>query len=119
MNLHCVSAYRYLERRFHPGLRRFGSLLFMAYAIGRMGTMLYAVGLILKTLLSLSDTGAVLAVIGVGLFVTVYTTLVDIKAVIWTDVVQSAVIVGSISLITLQYTATSTAVWPRSSHWDR
>ena len=101
MNLRCVSAYEYLERRFHPGLRRFGSLLFMAYAIGWMGTMLYAVGLILKTLLSLSDTGAVLAVIGVGLFVTLYTTLGGIKAVIWTDVIQSAVIVGSISLITL------------------
>ena len=85
------SGYEYLGKRFGRPIQRIGSLLYAAYAIGWMGTMLYAVALTLQTVLGLTDTEYIWALIGIGAFATAYTALGGFKAVVWTDMVQAIV----------------------------
>jgi len=99
VGLGVTSVYEYLEIRFHSGLRKLGTLLFAGYAIGWMGSMLYAVGLIMQVVLDLSDTGLMWTLVGVGLFATVYTSLGGMKAVIWTDVLQTLVLGGGTAVV--------------------
>ncbi|MHC4404409.1 MAG: hypothetical protein ACYTG0_32550 [Planctomycetota bacterium] len=61
--LRVTSVYEYLEVRFGRAMRRLGTLLFALYAIGWMGSMVYATGLILKAVLGLDPSQ-----LGAGLF---------------------------------------------------
>ena len=61
--LQVTSVYEYLERRFARSVRRFASLIFMAYSAGWMGTMLLAVARILDVVLENQSTGQTLLVI--------------------------------------------------------
>ena len=99
VRLGVISVYEYLEIRFHLALRRLGTVLFAGYAIGWMGSMLYAVGLIMQVVLDLSDTELMWTLAGVGLFATLYTSLGGVKAVIWTDVLQTLVLGGGTVVI--------------------
>ena len=89
-----TSVYEYLEIRFSRPMRRLGTLLFALYAIGWMGSMVYATGLILKAVLQLNETQFTWTLVAVGLFATFYTALGGIRAVIWTDVLQAATLGG-------------------------
>ncbi len=89
-----TSVYEYLEIRFSPSMRRLGTLLFALYAIGWMGSMVFATGLIIKAVLKLSETQFIWTLVAVGLFATLYTVLGGIKAVIWTDVLQAVTLGG-------------------------
>ncbi len=99
--LQVTSAYEYLEHRFNRPTRLVASVLFMAYAIGWMGNMLLAVGKILKVVLDLTPAELTWALIAVGLFATVYTTLGGVKAVIWTDALQAVALGGGMSTVLL------------------
>ena len=101
VRLGVISIYEYLEIRFHPVLRKLGTLLFAGYAIGWMGSMLYAVGLILQVVLGLSDAGLMWTLVGTGLFATFYTAIGGVKAVIWTDVLQTVVLGGGTIVVFL------------------
>jgi SSS family transporter len=96
-----TSVYEYLEIRFHRPLRRLGTVLFALYAIGWMGSMVYATGLILKSALHLSAEQFTWTLIAVGLFATLYTVLGGIRAVIWTDVLQAATLGGGMVVVLL------------------
>ena len=99
--LRLTSAYEYLERRFDRRLRLAGSLLFILYSLGWMGSMLYAVGLIVQVVLNLSDAQVLLLVMAVGVFTTLYTVMGGLDAVVWTDVIQGLVLVGSMLTVLL------------------
>ena len=99
VRLKVSSGYEYLGRRFGPPVQKIGSGLYCAYAIGWMGTMLYAVALTLQTVMGLTHTQYYLILIGIGAFATVYTVMGGLKAVIWTDVLQAAVLGGAIIAI--------------------
>ena len=94
-----ISAYEYLGRRFDRRVRLIGSALFSLYTLGWMGTMLYAAGLILQSVLGLDDTGMVWAIVAVGLFTTAYATAGGIRAIVWTDLSQSIVLGGAMLTI--------------------
>lgn len=97
--LQLISAYEYLERRFDRRLRLIGSLLSCLYTLGWMGSMLFATGLILQAVLDLTDDQFRLALIGLGIFATMYTAVGGFKAVVWTDVIQSVVLFGGMLLV--------------------
>ena len=99
--LRLTSAYEYLELRFHRGIRLLGSALYSLYTIGWVGTMLYAVGVILDAVLDLSEAQLVWTLIGIGLFATVYTTLGGVRAVVWTDVLQVVTLGGGMLVVLL------------------
>ncbi|MFH1716197.1 MAG: sodium/solute symporter [Planctomycetota bacterium] len=96
VRLRVSSGYEYLGRRFGAPAQCLGSGLYCIYAIGWMGTMLYAVALTVQTVMGLSETQYFWALIGIGAFATVYTVMGGLKAVIWTDVLQTVVLGGAI-----------------------
>ena len=101
VRLKVSSGYEYLGRRFGPPAQKIGSSLYCVYAISWMGTMLYAVALTLQTVMGLTQAQYYLMLIGIGAFATLYTVMGGLKAVIWTDVLQAAVLGGAIIAIML------------------
>lgn len=85
-----VSAYFHLEKRFGPWARNYALLCYVLSQLARIGTILYLVALALAPLTGW-DVKVIILVTGV--LVTIYTLLGGIEAVIWTDVVQSVVLV--------------------------
>lgn len=90
------SGYEYLGLRFGPAVRKLGSILYAAYAIGWMGTMLHGVALTLQVALGVGQEGYLWMLLGVGLFSTVYTTIGGFRAVVWTDGLQALTLGGAI-----------------------
>ncbi len=99
VRLKVSSGYEYLGKRFGVSAQRLGASLYCLYSIGWMGTMLYAVGLTLQTVMDLNETQYNLTIVGIGIFATLYTVLGGLKAVIWTDVMQAVVLGGAIILV--------------------
>ncbi len=99
--LRLVSLYEYLERRFDRRVRLLGSALYSIYTVGWMGTMLVAVGRILEAVFELSEGQLSLALAGFGLFATFYTAIGGVRAVVWTDVLQSVTLGGGMLAVFL------------------
>ncbi len=85
-----TSAYEYLEDRFGPSIRVYGAVAFIIAQIVRVSMILFLLSLVIQELTGLSATSCIL--IG-GIFVAVYTIIGGIDAVIWTDVMQTIVLV--------------------------
>jgi SSS family solute:Na+ symporter len=86
-----VSAYHHLEARFGPWARTYASFCYLATQLARMGTVMYLMALPMSILLGW-DIGTVILVTGVS--VTVYALAGGIVAVIYTDAVQTVVLVA-------------------------
>ncbi len=90
--LDVTSAYEYLERRFSRATRLFASLLFMLFQAGRIAVVLFLPALALSTV---SRFDIRVCIVLMGILCIVYTVLGGIQAVIWTDVCQAVVLLGS------------------------
>ncbi len=86
-----VSAYYHLEKRFGPWARTYALVCYLLSQLARIGTILYLVALALSPLTGWGITTIILLT---GVLVTIYTLLGGIEAVIWTDVVQSVVLIA-------------------------
>lgn len=86
-----VSAYHYLEKRFNRFIRQFASASFVFFQLGRMGVVLYLPALALRTITPLTEQQSILLM---GVLSIVYCTLGGLEAVVWTDAIQSAVLMG-------------------------
>ncbi len=86
-----TSAYQYLEKRFNPGTRLFGSLSFSLFHIFRMAVVMSLTGLALSIATPLSPTQSVLLMGGLSI---AYCSLGGIEAVIWTDTIQTFILLG-------------------------
>ena len=109
--LRVTSPYEYMELRFNRSVRQLCSGLSIVYTIGWMGTMLFAVGVILQGVLDLSPQQLRFTVIGVGLLATLYTAAGGVKAVIWTDVLQTVTLGGGMTLVLLMAIANIDGGW--------
>jgi SSS family transporter len=112
VRLKVTSGYEYLGRRFGRPARFIGSGLYCVYALGWMGTMLYAVALTLQTVLGLRESQYFWMLIGIGVFATAYTVLGGLKAVIWTDVLQALVLGGAIVMVLVLAVGRIEGGWP-------
>jgi len=89
-----ITAYEYLEDRFGPSIRVYGALTFILGQLVRISLILYLLSLLIHELTGLSSE---MSIILGGVFVAIYTIIGGIDAVIWTDVLQTIVlIVGGI-----------------------
>ena len=86
-----LTAYEYLESRFGPSIRVYGAATYIVAQVLRTSLVLYLVALLLHQLTDL-DVGRCIWL--AGAFVALYTILGGIDAVIWTDVVQTVVLVS-------------------------
>lgn len=84
------TAYEYLEQRFNLAIRIYGSLCFVVFQIGRVGIVLLLPAIALSAATGIDIT---LCIFLMGGLATLYTALGGIEAVIWTDVLQSIVLV--------------------------
>ena len=88
----------FLERRFSPSSRWFLSLVsLISYVLTKVSVTVYAGGVVLESVLGLSFwTGAVLMVVLTG----VYTILGGMKAVMYTSVIQTPILImGSVMIV--------------------
>jgi Na+/proline symporter len=83
------TAYEYLERRFDPRTRTLTSLLFLLSRGLSVGVTLYAPSVVLSVILGLDERTTILVMAGSTI---AYVIRGGNKSVIWTDVVQMAVI---------------------------
>lgn len=84
-----TSAFEYLEDRFGPAVRVYGTISFILLQLLRLGTVLYLVAIPVGLLTGLDMR---IVIIAVGVFIAFYTVFGGIDAVIWTDVAQSFVL---------------------------
>lgn len=90
-NLNSASAYAYLEERFGPWARMYGSACFLVMQTARSGVILYLLAVLLRTLFGWPLLATIIVV---GLATSVYAMLGGVTAVIWTDAVQSVVLIA-------------------------
>ena len=90
-----ISVYEYLERRFDRRTRWVLSVVFLLSRGMATGVALYAVALLVQVC-----TGLPLgwAIVLTGVITVAYDTMGGMRAVVWTDVIQMAVLVGGIGL---------------------
>jgi len=92
-----VSANEYLEKRFSPSVRIFGCILYTLKHLIYLSVALFAPSLALE---SVAGVPKYITILSTGVVCTFYTSLGGMKAVIWTDVFQSAVmIVGLVATV--------------------
>lgn len=91
-----ISVYSFLEDRLGAWGRAYAALAFVLYMIGRTAVILYLVGLLLSTFVPWVPWNIGTVIIIIGLVTIVYTLLGGMEAVIWTDVLQSLVMIVGI-----------------------
>ena len=101
MRLRLTSAYEYLERRFNYSVRALAAIFCLLLIFGWISVVVLTASMALVEITRIEAIlpfvndadGAVYAtILGVGTFSIFYTTLGGIRAVIWTDVIQFAVL---------------------------
>jgi SSS family solute:Na+ symporter len=85
-----VSAYVHLEERFGTWARVYTSACYLLTQMARMGTVMYLMALPMSILLGW-DIRIIILITGAS--VTLYTFLGGIEAVIWTDAIQTVVLI--------------------------
>ncbi len=85
------TAYELIERRFGRGLRSLTGGLFLVTRAAAEGVRVYAVSIVVSIALG---TGEVASIAIITLLTLIYTFEGGLAAVIWTDVVQTAIYVG-------------------------
>ncbi len=84
-----VTAYEFLEERFGPSIRVYGAVAFMVAQTVRVSMILYLISLVIQHISGLPANGCILIA---GCVVALYTIVGGIDAVIWTDVLQTIVL---------------------------
>lgn len=86
-----TTAFEYLENRFGVEIRVYGAVSFIILQLLRLSTVMYLVSLPISFLLNVPVVWVIF--IG-GFFISVYTMFGGIKGVIWTDLIQTVVLLG-------------------------
>lgn len=89
--LSVTTAYEYLEYRFNASLRLAGSAIYMLFQVGRVAIVTLLPALALSAVTGFDVTACILVMGGVCI---VYTVLGGIEAVIWSDVLQTVILMG-------------------------
>lgn len=98
-----ASAYEYLEKRFNLLSRLFASTIFILYHIMRMGIVMYLPALALSSIIKISPNpqmNMIYAILIMGILSMIYCSLGGLEAVVWTDTIQSFVLLSG-ALITV------------------
>ncbi|XP_047002240.1 sodium-coupled monocarboxylate transporter 1-like isoform X2 [Schistocerca americana] len=113
-DLHITSTYEYLDMRFGKSVRILGSFFFIINMVTWIPIVIYLPAIALNQV-----TGVDLRVISpvVCIVCIFYTCLGGIRAVVWTDVVQSLVMFGSVLVVIIKGTVDVgglAVVWSRN-----
>ncbi len=89
MNL--TSAYEYLEKRFNLACRLFASAAFTLFMIARTAVVTYLPAIAISAVI---DMDVNVAIVVVTIITIVYCTIGGIEAVIWSDFIQSVILIA-------------------------
>lgn len=96
VNLTCAN--EYLELRFSVGVRMVGCVFYLLEYVLYLFVVLYAPSLALEAVAGIPLSASILTT---GLVCTFYTTLGGLKAVIWTDVFQSLIMISGLIVVVI------------------
>lgn len=85
-----ISVYGFLEERLGYWARLYAAFSFVLFMIGRMAVILYLASLLLGSFL---DWNIEYIILLIGITTIIYTLLGGMEAVIWTDVMQSVIMI--------------------------
>lgn len=91
-----VSVYSYLEEKIGGWGRLYAAFSFLLFMVGRVAVILYLSSLLLTSFVN-ANIGTV--IILVGIVTIIYTLMGGMEAVIWTDVMQSIIMIGGIFFV--------------------
>lgn len=89
--LKLTSVYEYLAIRFSRRVMMLGSLTFLLFQVSRLGIVIYLPAMVLSAVTSID---ILLCIIVITIITTAYSVSGGIEAVIWTEVMQVAVLLG-------------------------
>jgi SSS family solute:Na+ symporter len=101
MRLNLTSAYEYLEYRFNYSVRIMAAVFCLLLIFGWISVVVLTASIALAEIIRIDiglpfitgpDASVYTIILGVGLFSILYTTLGGMRAVVWTDVIQFAVL---------------------------
>lgn len=98
-----TSVYQYLEIRFSPNVKLLGSLTFILFQVSRLGIVIYLPALVLS---AVTGINILICILAITVITTAYSVSGGIEAVIWTEVMQVAVLLGG-ALLSLVFIAKS------------
>jgi SSS family solute:Na+ symporter len=96
-----ISVYGYLEEKIGAWARIYASLSFVLFMIGRTAVILYLSSLLLSSFIAIDIRMLILII---GIVTIIYTLMGGMEAVIWTDVMQSVIMIGGILFISFLLT---------------
>jgi SSS family solute:Na+ symporter len=97
----CLMNAEFRETRFGPGMRLFSALIEIQYRTAVLGLMIWSIFLTLQGLVGLPPWLAWTAIVCLVVASAAYTGLGGLSSVVWTDVLQSLVIIaGGVYLFT-------------------
>jgi len=88
-----ISVYKYLEEKIGDWGRVYASLSFVLFMIGRTAVILYLSSLLLTSFI---DIDIEMLILIIGVLTIAYTLMGGMEAVIWTDVMQSIIMIGGL-----------------------
>ena len=94
--LNLTSAYEYLEVRFNLPCRLFASAAFILFMVARTAIVAYLPALAISAVTGIDIN---VAIVAVTLVTILYCTIGGVEAVIWSDFIQSIILIGSTALI--------------------
>ena len=94
--LNLTSAYEYLEMRFNLSCRLFASAAFVLFMIARTAIVAYLPALAISAVTGIDIN---VAIVAVTLVTILYCAVGGVEAVIWSDFIQSIILIGSTALI--------------------
>ncbi len=97
-NYGTVSTYCHLEERFGITCRIYATMCYLLTQIARMGSVMFLLALPLHFFLGWNT---ITIIIATGVLTMIYSTLGGIEGVVWTDAVQSAILIGATILCTI------------------
>jgi SSS family transporter len=98
-----TSVYQYLEIRFNSNVKLLGSLTFIVFQVSRLGIVIYLPALVLS---AVTGINILICILAITVITTAYSVSGGIEAVIWTEVMQVAVLLGG-ALLSLVFIAKS------------
>jgi len=94
--LKIATANEYLEKRYNLSIRLLGSLIYsLNQMLGRVASTLLLPAIAISAIFGLPMEYSILIM---GVVATIYVTLGGLEAVVWTDVLQAAVMLGAVLL---------------------
>lgn len=91
-----ISVYSYLEERVGTWGRIYAAFSFLLFMVGRVAVILYLSSLLLSSFMN-TDIGTVIII--VGAVTIIYTLMGGMEAVIWTDVMQSIIMIVGVFFV--------------------